>query len=48
MVGGLSGSIASFTEKMSGPGVLVAVGAIVVGAVLIANGRRKTLKDTGE
>ncbi|AWY09479.1 hypothetical protein vB_RpoS-V16_43 [Ruegeria phage vB_RpoS-V16] len=48
VVGGLSGSIASFTEKMSGPGVLVAVGAIVVGAVLIANGRRKTLKDTGE
>lgn len=48
VLGGLGGAVASLTEKMSGPAALVAVGVIVVGAVLIANGRRRTLKNTGE
>lgn len=48
VVGGLSGSLAGITKNLSGPAVLVAIGVIVIGAILIARGRRKTLRETGE
>ena len=48
VVGGLSGSLAGITKNLSGPGTMIAIGVIVLGAVLIAKGRRKTLRETGE
>lgn len=47
-VGGLGGTVAGITKNMSGPGALVAVGVIVIGAVLIIRGRTRILKVTGE
>ncbi len=48
VLGGLGSAAAGITKNMNGPGAVVAIGIIAVGAVLIARGRNKILKETGE
>ena len=48
VLGGLGTTLAGITKNMTGPAALIAVGVIVIGAVLIARGRHNILKNTGE
>jgi len=47
-LGGLGAALGGFTEKLSETGVIACVVVIVIGAVLVAHGRKKTLDKTGE
>jgi len=45
---GIGAAVGGLTEKLSGPAALVAIGLIVVGIALVATGRKRILRETGE
>lgn len=48
VIGGLGSSLGALTEKINTPLALAAVALVVVGAILVARGRLKLVRETGE